>query len=109
MDGPRDARSASMRRRAIPRSLEEVLPLTPLASRVGPLPHGRGQWRAPRLAGRCALSRPDAPPARFQRQEDRPMDVTVQLASVERVEGERVIATFDLDSSATGKVQLRIP
>ena len=37
------------------------------------------------------------------------MDVTVQLASVERVEGERVIATFDLDSPATGKVQLRIP
>ena len=37
------------------------------------------------------------------------MDVTVHLASVERVEGERVIATFDLDSSATGKVQLRIP
>ena len=37
------------------------------------------------------------------------MDVTVQLASVERVEGERVIATFDLDSPATGKVQLHIP
>ena len=37
------------------------------------------------------------------------MDVTVQLASVERVEGERVIATFDIDSPATGQVQLRIP
>jgi hypothetical protein len=37
------------------------------------------------------------------------MDVTVHLASVERVEGERVIATFDVESTATGKVRLQIP
>ena len=37
------------------------------------------------------------------------MDVTVHLASVERVEGERVIATFDIDSPATGQVRLQIP
>jgi hypothetical protein len=38
------------------------------------------------------------------------MDCTVELASVERVEGERIIATFAIASDALlGNVQLKVP
>ena len=36
------------------------------------------------------------------------MECTIELASVERVEGERMIATFDIAYAAIGKVQLQV-
>jgi hypothetical protein len=37
------------------------------------------------------------------------MDCTVHLLSVERIEGERAIARFEVASPATGKVELQVP
>ncbi len=37
------------------------------------------------------------------------MDCTVRLVSVERVADERAVARFEVDSAATGKVELTVP
>lgn len=37
------------------------------------------------------------------------MDCTVHLVSVERIADERAIAKFEIESAATGKVELQVP